>query len=536
MPNSASIEEMFNMNTPLGPIATPFDDVKKASHLHDLIFDPQTSLSRRSRDLRPWVIVGRRGAGKTAFLYQRCFSGEYEHQIVIESAQIFRTICRSIENVLDISQNKHAPFVENVSNIWKSIFVTSAISMICRNYRNKSSTANDEHIISMINYLESININRQSSPSTILNHLTRKARDIGLELNLEKHEDIEDILLNQLGVGEAEEALEEFCNKYNKRIIILIDSVEHFPTDDFHMDIAASGLLHLLSYLRLSLSPINICFCIPSEIYNHFSRHISANPEKDFENKLMLQWTSYDLIKMTALRLDKFLTTPRQKRLRIGEGLTKTPNRENIYEFWWSYLPRKVVNNLEEVEDSFAYILRHTQLLPRHVIGIFNEIIRLSISRDDENLDITEDDIKRGVKLASDSICDGILSSYRYVHPSGHDLCENMLPHMKNSFTMSEFRIFFRNYGRGIVKNYYDAFQIFKQLGIFGIVTGESKIYYQGEFEYTQPSSMAASEDDVFCIHPAFAGKYRVGLDNGGPTSEKEVHPHGTDLDENLAA
>ena len=536
MSDRHSIEEMFNVNTPLGPIATPFDDLKKASHLHDLIFDPQTSLSRHSRNLRPWVIVGRRGAGKTAFLYQRCFSGEYEHKIVIESAQIFRTICRSIENVLDISQNRHAPFVENVSNIWKAIFITSAISMICRGYRQKSTSTNDENIISMIEYLESININRQSSPNTILNHLINKARDIGLNLNLNKDEDIEDILINQLGVGQAEEALRSFCDDYKQKIIILIDSVEHFPTDDFHMDIAASGLLHLLSNLRLSLSPINICFCIPSEIYNHFTRHISANPEKDFESRLMLQWTSYDLIRMTAQRLNKFLSTPRQRRLRAGAELPKTPNREDIYEFWWQYLPQKIVNNLDESEDSFAYILRHTQLLPRHVIGIFNEIIRLSISRNDENLEVTEDDIKRGVKLAADSICDGILSSYRYVHPYGHDLCENMLPHMKNSFTMHEFKIFFRNHGRGIVKNYYDAFQIFKQLGIFGIVTGESKIYYQGEFEYTQPSSMAASEDDVFCIHPAFAGKYRVGLDNGGPTSEKEVHPHGTELDENLAA
>jgi hypothetical protein len=67
-------------------------------------------------------------------------------------------------------------------------------------------------------------------------------------------------------------------------------------------------------------------------------------------------------------------------------------------------------------------------------------------------------------------------------------------------------------------------------------VIDESKIYYTGEFEYTQPGTLAFSGDDVFCIHPAFAGEYRVGRDNGGWTSKKEVYPHGTDLEEDMAA
>ena len=92
------------------------------------------------------------------------------------------------------------------------------------------------------------------------------------------------------------------------------------------------------------------------------------------------------------------------------------------------------------------------------------------------------------------------------------------------------------DYGRGIVNDYYEAFQMFKELGIFGIVVGESKIYYTGEFEYTQPGSLAISEDDTFCIHPAFAAEYRVGRDNNGWTSKKEVYPHGTDLELDLAA
>ncbi|MEM7041378.1 MAG: hypothetical protein AAF543_01075 [Pseudomonadota bacterium] len=530
------IDDMFTIDSPLGPISTPIGELRRARRFHDVLFDPRTSLSRRSDDLRPWVIIGRRGAGKTAFLYHRCFSGTYEHKVEIESAQVFRAICRMIEKVLDHDNQGYRPFVENVSRLWKAIFVTTIASIICNTYRHDATFNKDPYLLAMADYLQRLSINRLTSPRSIMNALLKKAREFDSDSSLDVTEDLEDILINQLGVGQAASALEAFCENHRQKVIILIDSVEHFPIDDFRMDAAASGLLHLLGQLRLGYSPIHICYCIPSELQHHFAANISANPEKDFESKLMLQWSAYELLKMSALRLDKYLRTTRRLRALRDNGLPETPDREDVYRFWWRLMPKRVTNNLGKEEDSFAYIIRHTQLLPRHVIGIFNQIIRLSLSRDDDQFRITEDDIIRGVRLAANSICGGIVSSYRLVHPCSTTLCESMLPHMDNAFTMGQFRLYYRDYGRGIVNDYFEAFQMFKELGIFGIVVGESKIYYNGEFEYTQPGSMATSEDDTFCIHPAFAGEYRVGRDNNGYTSKKEVYPHGTDLDEDLAA
>lgn len=530
------IDDMFTIDSPLGPITTPIGELNRAKRFHDVLFDPQTTLSRRCDDLRPWVIVGRRGAGKTAFLYQRCFSGIYEHQVVIESAQVFRAVGRQIESVLDHDNPGYAPFVENVSRLWKAIFVTSAISAIAAQFRNKPEAAHDPDFMTMREYLERIGINRQTSPRAIMTKLLQAAKAMDEDASLGITGDLEDILINQIGVGDATSALEAFCEQHQQKVIVLIDSVEQFPVDDFRMDAAASGLLHLLSQLRLSYSPLHICFCVPSELYHHFTSQISTNPEKDFESRLILQWNAFELIKMSALRFDKYLRTARHIRIRQDNGLPDFPEREDIVQFWRHFMPKSVVNKLGHEEDSFAYILRHTQLLPRHIIGVFNQIIRLSLSREDDKFHMTADDIVRGVRLATNSLCAGILSSYRQIHPSASDLCESMLPHMTNAFTMSEFRLIYRNYGRGIVNDYYEAFQTLKELGIFGIVIDESKIYYTGEFEYTQPGSMAFSDDNTFCIHPAFAGEYRVGRDKGGWTSKKEVYPYGTDLEEDLAA
>jgi hypothetical protein len=126
------VDDMFTVDSPLGPISTPIGELGKARRFHDLLFDPRTALSRRNDDLRPWVIVGRRGAGKTAFLYHRCFSDIYEHRVRIESAQAFRAIGLTIEAVLDQSNKDYAPFVENVSRLWRAILVTTAIAVVCK--------------------------------------------------------------------------------------------------------------------------------------------------------------------------------------------------------------------------------------------------------------------------------------------------------------------------------------------------------------------------------------------------------------------
>ena len=298
------IDDMFTIDSPLGPIATPMGGLGKARQLHDLLFDPGTTLSRRNDDLRPWVIVGRRGAGKTAFLYHRCFSGLYAHQVEIESAQVFRAIGLTIEAVLDQSNEDYAPFVENVSRLWKAIFMTSVISTICRANCGNAVLGTSPHLLAMQNYLDRLGIEGEVAPRSIMNRLLAKADDVSVHGAADSDDDLEDVLINRIGVAEATRALEAFCEAKRQKVIILIDSVEQFPIDDFRMDAAAAGLLHLISQLRLAYSPIHICYCIPSELYHHYAAAISANPEKDFESKLMLQWSASELLKMSALRLD----------------------------------------------------------------------------------------------------------------------------------------------------------------------------------------------------------------------------------------
>ena len=52
------IDDMFTIDSPLGPISTPIGELRRAQRFHEVLFDPRTSLSRRNDDLRPWPIFG----------------------------------------------------------------------------------------------------------------------------------------------------------------------------------------------------------------------------------------------------------------------------------------------------------------------------------------------------------------------------------------------------------------------------------------------------------------------------------------------
>lgn len=522
------IDSMFTIDTPLGPISTPVGELGRTKKFHEILFDQAAQLSRRSDELRPWVIVGRRGAGKTAFLYHRFFAGSYQHHVPMESAQVFRDISLQIESLLQRDVPTYAPFVENVSELWRAIFITSLIAKVTASIRATPRLHNDPALPVMQQFLDHVGIRRQLSPRSILRQLLRTA-ERGGDSTLAF---IEDHLVNEIGLYDAECALIEFCDRHQQRMMVLIDSVEHFPIDDFRMDAAAGGLLHLLSRLRLAYSPIHLCFCIPSELYHHFATQISTNPEKDFESRLKLQWSAFELIKLSAMRLNTYLARTKGLRRRLPNSLPERPDRADIFAFWGEFLPDKVTNNLGAQEETLAFILRHTQLLPRHIIGIFNEIIRLSLSRDDEILRISEDDIVRGVRLAANSICLGILSSYKQVHPLAGDLCHQILPHLPNEFSLGDFKAVFRNQSRGLVRDYREGINLFKEIGIFGIVYNETGIYYRGEFEYNEPGTMPYKDEDRFCVHPVFASEFRVGRANGGWTGKKVIYPRGTELDE----
>src|SRR5690349_4386584 len=102
--------------------------------------------------------------------------------------------------------------------------------------------------------------------------------------------------------------------------------------------------------------------------------YAALKPSKDFANSQILHWSSMELLELAAVRFATFL---RRRNVALYERLIDHMNfhdRRAIREFWLRFVPPHVISQTGLQEDTLAYIMRHTQLLPRHIIKYAGEI------------------------------------------------------------------------------------------------------------------------------------------------------------------
>ncbi|MEJ0043617.1 MAG: hypothetical protein WDM81_15980 [Rhizomicrobium sp.] len=101
---------------------------------------------------------------------------------------------------------------------------------------------------------------------------------------------------------------------------------------------------------------------------------------KDYNASYRIRWKPIDLLAVTAHRYRLFAQI-HDPVLFAMTGEKDIATRDGIHDFFKIVMPREFRNSLGDPEDPLAYIMRHTQLLPRHTIAIFNSIITKSLRR-----------------------------------------------------------------------------------------------------------------------------------------------------------
>jgi hypothetical protein len=155
----------------------------------------------------------------------------------------------------------------------------------------------------------------------------------------------------------------------HRPVMIVMDNLEdlHVQIDDLENVLA--GLFHAIGKVARTGAkrPFDLQVCLPSELWDEIHR-ISANPEKDFGgNYLTIYWTADELLRLAGRRYRLFMQLHHPRQLReMDPGGDVALLR--------SALPKTVKGGLGVEEDTVAYLLRHTQLLPRHLIEILNNV------------------------------------------------------------------------------------------------------------------------------------------------------------------
>jgi hypothetical protein len=317
-----------------------------------------------------------------------------------------------------------------------------------------------------------------------------------------------------------------------------MDTMEDYHGELQEVKLALAGLLRYLGHQGQNRGLLDIRFCLPTELYPEI-HDISTNAMKDFSSQTILRWHAGDLLRVVAHRLSLYVRIYDNARWSSFVSSVDLNRRDSAHDFLCSILPKTISTRSGFSETPIAYILRHTQLLPRHVIVIFNRMMADSMaSAQARPGEVPPEIVKRSVAESLDQIFAGIAKAYKYKYPHLRDICREALPELSRRFKKNELQtVFNRHVSRALKRlrdrgedpdlDFFGFERMLIEVGAIGKQVDETDHYFEAEFEYTIPYELVVAQDDWLCLHPVFSGCFRRA--NAESADVKRVYPRGSD-------
>jgi hypothetical protein len=393
--HSAAIRSFLTRDQPFGPPDSDSFFVRETDGA-DAFFDRSNQIFAQAR-LRPITyIIGRKGAGKTAFLYGSTLSTTC-HLEALQTPDIYsKFLATTIQY-----QARHAPlFVDQIAQIWDGLFYHVAAYFVCH-----SAAATDSHkdLQAVWDYIPRPLVEARD-PTAVADWFLAAFSD---RSEASPHASdlrqlISGISNNDRQFSDVKTCVSRLIRERDKRLVIIMDNLE-----DLHMRLAdvktvLQGLFRFIGQFtaRATERDFDLRICLPSEPYEDIHR-LSTNPAKDFRPRetITIYWSARELLHLAGARLQQYLTYYYPDEARSVSDRTAAAGGNQPAAFLREVLPKQIRNSLDISEDPVAYLLRHTQLIPRHLIVILNTVFA---RRTDGSApwQITEAAIKNGTQEA----------------------------------------------------------------------------------------------------------------------------------------
>ena len=523
-----SLDDLIDDDNPFGP--TTLDEIEDEGSLRAL-YSADNRIHAASLRRKPGFVVGRRGGGKTAALGNLILSNP-GFTCQLETSSTFGAMATLIEDLKSYRRFMH---LDQTSHIWEAALWHPVLGVL-----QKLPGCPRE----VIDYLSGLVPNpRAASPEGLLSRFTIEFLAQATDSSTLVADQVNLFYARNLFLEDALASAKKWMQDTECWPILILDS-----TEDFHNILADSpdstaGLFNLVG--RRARRPkithrnadLFVAMSMPAELW-HAAQDYSYNHLKDFENIAVLHWHPRELTMIAAKRLQYYLSTFHNdffaKKIRkhsadVPKGATNT---------LMSCLPETVTNGFGIEEPTLTYILRHTQLLPRHLLLLLNSIWRNNQTMTGSSTKITSASVLHGVKAVEGKIVSEIAAAYGAIWPRVDDLCRRLIPTLPMSFTDGELHHAF-NGVRGDFSDEYPDVHRFRRMvievGIVGRLIDDDGIYAKAEFEYTRPNQLNLGQDEQLCLHPLFAGVYGA---KGTKVNEsplpgmKPIYPYGCGLED----
>ncbi len=521
---------ILTRNQPLGPPYTE-ELLRSPRGIFEQLYDRMNGCHGSAERDDPLYVVGRKGSGKTAFLVGTAFV-DGAKVILIKSEDAYHEIERLR---IRYAREVGPLFAENLAHVWQVLLTHAAMLL---SYRVPGLRHTDEGRL-IASYLSSYGNPSSLEPGKLLARVGSALSDVLVRSvpGLTVEEMCASLRTDVATYEVAYRSFVDLIRRKRVRLYVVVDNLEDLHVHVDELRTTLSGLFRATREFATTAGtrPFKVRFAFPAELVQRL-RDLTANPEKDFLDYLVIRWTAAELMTIAGNRLRRYLDLYHQDELeRLGLPHQHDERDHQMAEVTLrSLLPRGGMSTgLGSDEDPVAYIMRHTQLLPRHLIQILNEILARA-ARHRRGVPVaTPLDVLEGVREAELRIVDGILSSYSHDYPYMAAALGYLKNHIPNTLTCSELHRAFN--AAGVARSgvdYSDFLEAALDVGVLGIVDGSTSRYTVGRFSYTFTETLRPVEDeDEVCVHPLFM--FRL-FDRGGIRRLRDqgrlpVYPYGSD-------
>lgn len=471
----------------------------------DILFDRANRIFAQAAPKGASYIVGRKGAGKTAFLFGSLLSTGSAVQ-GLRTSDVYSKFVATTKHLED--QLLSPLFADHVAQLWDAVFYNVAAFHICR---TESSEDPPDDLALLTEYVPE-EIALQSDPTAIVEWFLAAVRDKAdtSPPGTNVHELLADVLPGRRRFVAAQLAVGKVMQDRSQPLNIVMDNLEdlHLRLDDVRG--ALQGLFRCVGQISGAGTrrDFQVRICLPSEPYDKILL-LSTNPAKDFRvgDVVPIYWSAKELLHLAGARFELFLKFNypveydelRHRARRIGHpddgvGLLRTA------------LPSEIVNGLGITEDPVGYLMRHTQLIPRHLIEILNGVFA-SKAQGSVPWQVTTEAVIRGTRAAERVIVPSILGAYAGTYVEPQKTIRALANRLGIRFSTSQLHAAYNR--EGIRKSSgldFDEFlELLLTIGAVGVFESETDRYYKALFQYTFSAPLTALEGlDDLCFHPLF--------------------------------
>jgi len=469
----------------------------------DRLFD-RTNLiyAQTVADTRPTYIIGRKGAGKTAFLVGSSLTGRPLSE-VLKTDSVYHAMAK----VLREYSRAHGPlFVDQRADVWQALFEQIALVHAWRT-ASRRDPARELQILS--DYVG--RPTGPADPTIVAEHfLAELLRHAGERPSIGLQETIAGVTSGGIRFDVARAAMHTVLEGRVETPVIVMDNLEDLHVRLHELTEVLAGLFRCVGRL-IAMNPGNRPFgtqiCLPSELFDKI-HEIAAAPEKDLQGRyLKIYWTAPELLRLTGTRFLLFLQTRHPDELeRLRRRADHVDEHDPAIALLRAALPARMLSGLDIEEDPLAYLLRHTQLLPRHLIQILNGVFSRT-DRGSTPWAVTEEAVRAGTRHAEQLLVSGIFNAHLASFPNASAGVRQLAGRLGISFPASELHKVYNQQGiRKLTHLDFDDFlSMLFTLGVLGVRFGQTGRYNKAHFQYTFDYTLTAQEDtDVLCFHPLF--------------------------------